>query len=212
MFETECCFLFLDVLVERLKVKREAQETKGRAEESKQGAESGSANSAEDSVELPSQAADKAAEAVEDAGSQGKKWFEEVPSSVSVFHSSQLSCALFTHVDAELVTLLGETVSQMFLRQYQEKILHLSLTCWLQKAALTPPAPFALHVVPRQLPFVLLQKRGACQITLPPRTQLDLRQNHLNQTRKHGPPTLGARRAGNLLQGRSREGQVLVSQ
>lgn len=61
--------------MERIKVRREARETKRRAEEAKQEAETGSVKTAEDTAELTSQLGNgehKVTEAKEDAHSQGK--------------------------------------------------------------------------------------------------------------------------------------------
>lgn len=67
--------LFLDVIMERLKVRREAQEAKRRAEEAKQEVETASVKTAEDTGEVTSQPDNrdhKETEPKEDVSSQGK--------------------------------------------------------------------------------------------------------------------------------------------
>lgn len=65
-----CVFLFADVIMEHLKVRREAEDAKRRAEEAKKEAEAGSVKAAEDTAGSSSQPDDT--EHKEDASSQGK--------------------------------------------------------------------------------------------------------------------------------------------
>lgn len=75
-----CFFLFLDVVLENMKIRRERQEAKRRAEEMKQEAGTGSAKTAEDTAGLAPQLDNgqqkdteaKEDAAKEDAASEGK--------------------------------------------------------------------------------------------------------------------------------------------
>ena len=67
--------MFVDVILERVKVRRERQDAKRRVEESKQEAEPGSVRTAEDIARFTSQLDNgqhKDTEAKEDTSSQGK--------------------------------------------------------------------------------------------------------------------------------------------
>lgn len=78
--------LFVDVVTERLKVRREAQEAKRRA--AKQEAETGSVKTMEDTAEITSQLDNgEHAEAKEDARSQGK-------SELNIQYSVNQHCSL----------------------------------------------------------------------------------------------------------------------
>lgn len=73
----ECFRLFVEVVVERLKVRREAREAKTRAEEPKQDSDKGSVNAADataESTSQPDNAESKAVKPMGEAGSQGKKF------------------------------------------------------------------------------------------------------------------------------------------
>lgn len=73
----ECFRLFVEVVVERLKVRREAREAKTRAEEPKQDSDKGSVNAADataESTSQPDNGESKAVKPMGEAGSQGKKF------------------------------------------------------------------------------------------------------------------------------------------
>ena len=90
-------FWSLDVVTERLKVRREVLEVESQAEETKQEAESGSVHLAEDNAELPSQHdKTKDAKPEEDAGLQGKNVFRKL--SNAVCFSLQLTLVQVAHI------------------------------------------------------------------------------------------------------------------
>lgn len=73
--ENECSLLFVELMMEHLKVRREAQETKRQPEEAKQEAETGSGKTTEDTTELtpqPDSREHKDGEHKEDVSSPGK--------------------------------------------------------------------------------------------------------------------------------------------
>lgn len=122
----ECFRLFVEVVVERLKVRREAREAKTRAEEPKQDSDKGSVNAADataESTSQPDNAESKAVKPMGEAGSQGKKFLR----CIFIFFIFLFNCLLELSPIPQSKELASYTQKLKFcLQHYQSKYIFTS--------------------------------------------------------------------------------------
>lgn len=122
----ECFRLFVEVVVERLKVRREAREAKTRAEEPKQDSDKGSVNAADataESTSQPDNAESKVVKPMGEAGSQGKKFLQ----CIFIFFIFLFNCPLELSPIPQSKELASYTQKLKFcLQHYQSKFIFTS--------------------------------------------------------------------------------------